>query len=197
MSFIWFALILISVIFGVFSGSIEAVSAAALDGAKEAVTLAISITGVICLWNGVLEVMKRCGLARSLSKLTSPLLSRLFRQTAKNSEAFEAISANFSANLLGLGNAATPFGIKAAQCMSSGEEASDDLCMLVVMNTASIQIIPATVAALRSSLGSTAPFDILPAVWLTSLLALTAGVLAAKLMSKSGGAKQRHSPKSI
>ena len=136
------------------------------------------------MWSGVLEIMRRSGLMDSLSKLLKPLLRRLFPKASREPETLSALSANVSANLLGLGNAATPMGIRAARGMAKHAKngvASSELCLLVVINTASIQLLPTTVAAVRAANGSAAPFDILPAVWISSIASVTVGVLAAKL----------------
>lgn len=180
-------IVIFSLVFGTLNGSLPAVSAAAAEGAKDAVDLCLSLCGMICLWSGVMELMRRSGLSEKLSRLLRPLLGRLFPTAAKDREAMDALSSNVSANLLGLGNAATPAGIRAAvrlNRLSGLSSASNELCLLVVMNTASIQLIPTTVASLRASLGASAPFDILPAVWLSSLLSVSAGILAAKLFER-------------
>lgn len=187
LAWIWTGMVVVSVIFGLATGRVELVGKAALEGAGAAVTLALSICGITCLWTGVMEIMRRSGIAAGLKAFFMPLLSVLFPGSRHNRAAMEAVSANVSANLLGLGNAATPLGIKAASEMakqSSGGTATDDLCMLVVINTASIQLIPATVAALRAAAGAARPFDILPAVWITSLASVTVGILAAKLLAR-------------
>lgn len=186
MTVLWFCMILISILCGAYTGNLPAVSAAAAEGAQAAITLCISMAGMLCLWMGVMEVMRRCGLLSGLQRLLRPLLGRLFPQEAGDPKTMELISANVSANLLGLGNAATPLGIQAAQRMAAASpgEASDSLCLFVVCNTASIQLIPTTIAAVRSSEGCATPFDILPCVWLTSAVALTAGILAAKLFRR-------------
>ena len=178
MTVLWCCVVGVSVLFGLLGGTLDAVSAAALSGAASAVTLCLSMAGVICLWTGVMEVMERSGLAGKLARLFRPLLRRLLPRASRDEETLSAVSANVSANLLGLGNAATPLGLKAAARMAknSGGVASDELCLLVVLNTASIQLVPATVASLRTAAGCETPFDILPAVWLTSLLALAAGL---------------------
>ena len=157
-----------------------------MEGAKSGVTLAISLAGPICLWSGVSKVMDVTGWSAGLARLLAPLLRRLFPAAWADREAREALCGNLSANLLGLGNAATPLGIRAVRRMALGTEgtASDELCRLVVMNTASIQLIPATVAAVRGSLGAGSPFDIMPAVWITSLCSVSAGLLAAKGLSR-------------
>lgn len=186
MSVIWTAMIAASILCGLALGNGEAVAAAALEGAAAGVQLCIAMAGALCLWLGVMEVMRRSGLAEGLSRLLRPILRRLFPDFARDGEVMDAVSANMSANLLGLGNAATPLGLKAAQAMAERTPgvASDGLCMLVVCNTASIQLIPTTVASLRAAAGCATPFDILPAVWLASAISIAVGVGAAKLMSK-------------
>lgn len=180
-------MVIVALVYGALNGTLPEVSAAAGTGAREAVTLCISLCGMICLWSGVIELMNRSGLSEKLSRLLRPLLGRLYPTAAKNPETMDALSANVSANLLGLGNAATPAGIKAAvnlKRLSGKSTASNELCLLVVMNSASIQLLPTTVASLRASFGAQAPLDILPAVWLTSLLSVTAGITAAKLFER-------------
>lgn len=172
----------LSLLFGCATGQLSAVSAAALTGAQSAVELCLSMAGAICLWSGVMTLMDRCGLSEKLAALLRPLLRRILPNASRDSETLAALSANVSANLLGLGNAATPLGIRAATRMAQGCNgvASDELCRLVVLNTASIQLLPTTVAAVRSAHGCAVPFDILPAVWLSSVLSVSAGLLAAR-----------------
>lgn len=184
-AWIWTGMVTLSLIFGLLSGNLDAVASAALDGARSAVELSLSMAGVLCLWSGVMEIMNACGLSAGLARLFRPILRRLLPNACRDEETLAAVSANVSANLLGLGNAATPLGIRAARRMARGcgGAASDELCTLVVLNTASIQLIPATVGSLRAAIGSAAPFDILPAVWLSSVLSVTAGLAAARLLS--------------
>ena len=186
MSVIWTGMVVLSVAYGLFAGTGPVVAAAAVEGAAAAVELCITMAGVMCLWMGVMEVMKRAGLAEKLSKLLRPILCRLYPDFKGDRETMDAVSANVSANLLGLGNAATPLGIQAARRMATRTPgvASDSLCMLVVCNTASIQLIPTTVAALRLSAGCETPFDILPAVWLASGISVCVGILAARVMAR-------------
>ena len=176
------ALLMLSLVFGCITGQLPAVSSAAMEGAQAAVELCLSMAGAICLWSGVMTLMDRCGLSRKLARLLRPVLRRLLPSASRDSETLAAVSANVSANLLGLGNAATPLGIRAATRMAEGcgGVASDELCRLVVLNTASIQLLPTTVAAVRSAHGCAAPFDILPSVWLSSALSVAAGLLAAR-----------------
>ena len=186
MSGIWTGMVLLSLLCGLATGRGPAVAAAAMEGASAGVELCLSMAGALCLWMGVMEVLRRAGAIRWLSRFLRPALGRLYPDFARDSGVMESISANVSANLLGLGNAATPLGLEAARRMSrrSPGVASDGLCMLVVCNTASIQLIPTTVAAVRAGAGSAAPFDILPAVWLASAVSVTAGILAARLLAR-------------
>ena len=186
MSVIWTGMVAVSVVYGLWAGNGSAVAAAAVEGAAAAVELCLTMAGVMCLWMGVMEVMKRSGLAEALSRLLWPVLRRLYPDFRRDKETMDAISANVSANLLGLGNAATPLGIQAARRMARKTPgvASDSLCMLVVCNTASIQLIPTTVASVRLAAGCATPFDILPAVWLASAVSVAVGVLAAKVMGR-------------
>ena len=191
MAWLWTGMVAVSLIFGALTGNLNALSAAALEGAQSAVELCLAMCGVMCLWTGVMEVMNQCHLTDRLASLFRPLLKRLLPNASRDAEisllsTLAAISANLSADLLGLGNAATPLGIRAACRMSRGCKgtASDELCLLVVLNTASIQLLPTTLAGVRASLGAADPFDILPAVWLTSLLSVLAGLLAAKLFAR-------------
>ena len=186
MTVVWTGMVAVSVLCGLATGRGAEVAAAAIEGAGAAVELCLSIAGMMCLWSGVMEVMRRSGLAEGLTRLLRPVLRRLFPGCAGDRETMDSVAANVSANLLGLGNAATPLGLQAARRMgrNCGGRASDELCMLVVCNTASIQLIPTTVATVRSAAGSGTPFDILPAVWLASALSVGVGVTACKLFAR-------------
>ena len=186
MAWIWTGMVAVSILCGIATGQGELVAAAAVEGAQSAVELCVSIAGMLCLWTGVMEVMGRSGLAEKLSRLLRPVLRLLFPQVAQDRAILDSISANVSANLLGLGNAATPLGIETVRRMErrSPGVASDAMCMLVVCNTASIQLIPTTVATVRAAAGGASPFDILPAVWLASALSVGVGVLACKIFAR-------------
>ena len=188
MTWLWSGMVVLSVIFGLATGQLDAVSEAALSGASSAVELSLTMAGVLCLWSGVMEIMNVCGISGCLARLFRPLLRRLLPQASRDSETLAAVSANVSANLLGLGNAATPLGIQAARRMAKGCDgvASDELCLLVVLNTASIQLLPATIASIRAAAGCQTPFDILPAVWMSSALSVAAGLTAARVFSLLG-----------
>lgn len=187
MSWIWTGILFIALVFSIFTGRGSALAAAITQGAQAGITLAISMAGAICLWSGVGKLMERAGLTQRLSDLLRPIFKRLFPSTEKDSTLASFLSANVCANFLGLGNAATPMGIQAVKRLKNKKKpdiATDEMCRLVVLNTASIQLIPANVAAIRASLGCPAPFDILPAVWITSLCSAGLGVTSAWLLSK-------------
>lgn len=187
MSWIFTAIIGISLVAALFSGNGSALAAAIPQGAQAGVTLAISLAGSICLWTGVGKLMEEAGFTTILTKFLKPFLTRLFPSCLRDRVLASRLSANICANFLGLGNAATPMGIQAAQRLAAKRKdgiAGNELCRLIVLNTASIQLIPANVAAVRASLGCSAPFDILPAVWITSLCSAGIGLTAAWLMGQ-------------
>jgi len=187
MSWLWVGIVLISTIFSFFTHTGAELSGAIPQGAQAGFQLALSIGGSLCLWSGVGRLLEEAGVTALLSRITRPILGRLFPSTRKNVELANALSGNVCANLLGLGNAATPMGIRAAQkLVDPGRPglATDELCRLIVLNTASIQLIPGNVAAVRAATGCAAPFDILPAVWLTSLCSAGLGLFAAFLLGK-------------
>ncbi|MEI3160916.1 MAG: nucleoside recognition domain-containing protein [Oscillospiraceae bacterium] len=176
LTWVWVGMVCVALIYGAATGQSAAVGAAAAQGVQQAVTFCLTVGGMICLWSGVMEVMRRSGIAAGLSRLLQPVLRRLFPRASRDAQTLDALSMNVSANLLGLGNAATPAGVRAAQAMARelrGSKASDELCLLVVLNTASIQLLPVTIAAVREAAGAAVPFDILPAVWVTSLCSVT------------------------
>ncbi len=183
-----------AVIFGLINGKGAEMSSAILEGAESAVTLALSLCGIMCLWCGIMKVAERAGIVKLLSKLLQPVLSRLFKGLKKGGAAMQLIAMNVTANLLGLGNATTPLGIKAMQAIAEEEhangEATDSMVMLTVLNTASLQIIPTTAAALRSANGAENPMAILPCVWIVSIYSLAVAIGAAKLLSRFFGRKK-------
>ena len=186
MSWFWGVCMLVSAFFAFFSGTGAQTTAALLSGAGDAMELCVALAGSLALWSGLGKLMERTGLSGGLARLLSPVLGWLFPESRTDPELAGHLSANVTANLLGLGNAATPMGIRAVQRMALAHPgtASDEMCRLIVLNTASIQLIPATVAAIRAGLGCANPFDLLPAVWITSLCSASAGVAAAAAMGK-------------
>ena len=189
MAWVWTGMVVLSLIFGVLTGNLDAVANAALEGAGSAIDLSLSMAGILCLWSGVMEIMNACGISDGLAKAFRPILRRLLPNASRDEKTLAAVSANVSANLLGLGNAATPLGIQAARRMARGcgGVASDELCLLVVLNTASIQLLPATIASVRAAAGCETPFDILPSVWFASVVSVAAGLLTARVLSRAEG----------
>lgn len=181
LSGIWALMLTLAVLYAVAGGGAAAVGAAAvgaaaLEGAAAAVETTLSLSGALLLWSGLQEALCREGVTASLGHALGPVLSRLFPSCRRDDELSAALGANMAANLLGLGNAATPAGIRAASLLQKNG-AEEEMARLVVLNTASVQLFPATVGAARQALGSASPFDILPAVWAVSLLSVTAGLL--------------------
>lgn len=188
MSVVWVLFFFAALVFGVFSGTAEAVGAAVLRGAADAVSLCLSLAAPIVFYSAVLEVMSRAGLTGRLARALRPVLGWLFPSSRRDEELAGELSCNVSANLLGLGNAATPAGIRSAvrlHALSGGEAASDELCRLVVLNTASVQLLPTTAAALRSAYGAENAFDILPAVWIASAVSVVTGLAAERLFRRA------------
>ena len=180
MSWVWTGMILLSLIASLILGNGAALAAAVPKGSQAGLELALSLAGSICLWCGVGRLMDKAGLTGILSRLFSPVLGRVFPSFRNDPVLAGHLSGNVCANFLGLGNAATPMGIQAAQRLAKGKDtATDELCRLIVLNTASIQLIPANVAAIRAQLGAASPFDILPAVWITSIASAGMGLFAA------------------
>lgn len=187
MSWIWTGMLAISLIAAGLLGNVSALASAATQGAQAGITLAISIAGSICLWTGVGHLMEHIGATDMLARLLKPLLGKLFPSSKSDRSLACSLSANVCANFLGLGNAATPMGIQAARRLAARTKngvASHELCRLIVLNTASIQLIPANVAAVRAANGCATPFDILPAVWITSICSVSMGLLAAWIFGK-------------
>ncbi len=188
-----------AVICGIFKGRLSDVSAAVLDSAAGAVTLALTICGAMALWSGLMKVAEEAGAVRGMSRVMSPAVGWLFRGLEKGGRAAQLICMNLSANILGLGNATTPLGIRAMEAIRQEEagtapdgSASDNMIMLTVLNTASLQLIPATAAALMSAHGAARPMEILPCVWIVSAYSLTAAVGTAKLLGHISRRRVRH-----
>lgn len=185
----------VSLIFAAFGGSMGQMSAAILERSGEAVQLVLSLCGVICFWSGMMRVAERAGLVEKLARMLSPLVGFLFKGIKKGGKAAGLVTMNLAANILGFGNASTPLGIAAMKAIAeedvsfnerSQRNATDDMIMLAVLNTASLQIIPTTAAALRAANGAERPFEILPCVWIVSAYSAAAVVTAAKIMCAVG-----------
>lgn len=178
----------ISLFFAAFDGKMGELSSAMLEKSGEAVQLVISLCGVICFWSGMMKIAQKAGLLEKLARVLSPIVSILFGGVKKGGKAAGLITMNLAANILGLGNASTPLGIAAMKAIAEenpdfdGVSATDDMIMLAVLNTASLQIIPTTAAALRAANGAQNPFDILPCVWIVSVYSAVLVITAVKIM---------------
>lgn len=194
---IWGGMILTGFVWALCCGRTEAFASAAAAGADRAIQLLLGMAGAVCLWSGMMKIAEDSGLARGIAKVLSPVLSRLLPDYDKDSRAMQAVSANVTANLLGLGNAATPLGLLAMKEMQKSnslqEEPNNSMVAFVVLNTASVQLIPTTIAALRQAAGSKAPYEILPQVWGASVLALCAGLIVCRLLSGGRTSKRKRS----
>ncbi len=190
MQYILIILPLASLVFSFVSGTTAEMSSALLQSTGDAVTLVLSICGMMCFWCGMMKVAEKAGAVQALSRVMTPVVSRLFSGIDKRGRAMMLITLNLTANILGLGNATTPLGISAMQALADEEgvtdTASDSMVLLTVLNTASLQIIPSTMAALRLAQGAARPMDVLPCVWIVSAYSVAVAVLAAKLFSSFG-----------
>ena len=186
MNYIFPVMIILSLLFACVNGTVNETVQAGLDGAKSSVELVLSFAGIMCMWSGFLKVAEEGGAMSALGKIIRPVISLLFPKLTKNSRAEKYIIANISANLLGVGNAATPAGIAAMSELdktnNTPDKASDEMSMLVVLNTASMQLVPTTVIALRSAAGSANPQSIIPGVLLCSLLSVICAAASMKLI---------------
>lgn len=183
MNKIFAAMLILSVVCGAATGRIQDVCNAALNSCVEAVELFLYLLGGMCMWGGLMRIAEKAKITDMLSKLFKPFLKHIFKGLDLNGKAFHAICMNITANLLGLGNAATPLGLEAMRRLEEEEQpgntTSRNMIMFVVLNTASITLIPTTAASLRIKHGSAAPMEILPCVLITSTCALAAGLISA------------------
>ena len=190
---IWVGMIAISIFCAALTGRMDALSQAVFNGAGEAVQLILSIAGAMAAWTGILKIAEAGGFSKLLERLLKPAARRLLPEYKNDPEVIQAACMNLTANLLGLGNAATPMGIAAMKAMEKHSSsrltqgATDSMIRFVVLNTASIQIVPTMLASLRAAAGSASPLEILPAIWLTSLAALSTGLITAKLLEGRHG----------
>ena len=186
LNILWPIFIIISIVYAIFSGNIENLNNSIFESTESAVNLTLTLLGMTCLWSGIMEVASKTDIIDYLSKILKPFIEKLFLNL--NEKSFNNIIMNIIANILGLGNAATPLGLKAMNELqkenSNKEELSDNMMMLIVLNTASLQIIPTTIIAIRSSLGSENPTKIIFPVWISTICAAVVGVIFTKIIIK-------------
>lgn len=188
LNILWPIFIIISFIYSFFSGNIDEVNKSIFDSASSAVELSITFLGTMCLWNGIMKIIKNTSLINKLTKVLNPVMKLLFPELKNNNEAYQDISMNVIANILGLGNAATPLGIKAMKTMqkenSRKDTLSNSMITFIVLNTASIQLIPTTVITIRSSFGADNPSSVIIPIWIASITAAIVGIFATKILIK-------------
>lgn len=186
MNYIWAGMLIVSLVVAAFTGRLDITMQEGMRAATDAITTVIGFAGVMCLWTGLMKIAEEGGMIRLICKWARPIAKRLFPDIDPESPAMGAIMLNLTANLLGMGNAATPLGIKAMgeldKLNAHSPSASNAMCMFVVLNTASIQLIPTTIIAIRSAAGSIAPFEIMLPIWITSLCGILAGVVMTFLL---------------
>lgn len=195
LNYIWFGMLLIGFVVGIMNGRVNEVTQAAMESAKTAVELSIGLLGIMCLWTGLMSIAEKSGLIRYISRLLRPAMIFLFPEIPKNHPAIGSIVMNLVANFLGLGNAATPLGLKAMSELeklnSHKDTATDAMSMFLVLNTSAIQLVPATVIAIRAQYNSSNPAEIISTVWIASTCAMTAGITVVRLFSSISGRRRK------
>lgn len=188
LNIIWPFLIIISFIYAIATGNIENYNSGIFDSVNSTINLSITLLGTMCLWSGIMQIVKESSLMERLTILIKPFMKFLFPKINIKSDAYKEITMNIISNILGLGNAATPLGLKAMKSMQKENKQkdtlSDQMIMFIVINTASIQIIPTTVIAIRSSLGSNDPTSIIVPVWIATFFAAITGIFSVKFFTK-------------
>lgn len=188
LNIIWPIFIIISFIYAILNGRVAKVNNSIFESTKLAVELSISLLGTICLWNGIMQIASKTNIVKHLSKLLNPIMKKLFPDINKEEKVHEEITMNMIANIMGLGNAATPLGLKAMKSMQKKNKdknrLSNSMAMFIIINTASIQLIPTTVIAIRSSLGSSNPTAMIIPVWIATICAAIAAIVSAKVLMK-------------
>ena len=188
MNFIWPLFIIVSYLYAIIIGNVEQINNSIFESCKSAVELSITLLGTMCLWNGIMQIAKTTTLIQKLTNLLKPIITVLFPEIKDDKKIQKEISMNMVANILGLGNAATPLGLKAMKSMQEKnpkkDTLSDEMAMFIIINTASIQLIPTTVISIRSSLGSSNPTSIILPVWIATISAAIVGILFAKFLKK-------------
>ena len=188
MNYIWPIFIICSIIYAILVGNIDVINNNIFDSCKNAVELSITFLGTVCLWTGLMEIVKNTSMIEKLKKMIRPLMKILFPKINRNDIVYEEISMNIIANILGLGNAATPMGLKAMESLEKINKnkgnITSDMMTLIILNTASIQLIPTTVIAIRSSLGANNASNIIVPVWISTICAAIAGIVITKIITK-------------
>lgn len=195
LNILWPIFIIVSFVYAIIIGNVDSINSGIFDSCKSAIDLSINLLGTMCLWSGIMQIAKKTSIMKRLTKMLAPVIKFLFPEIKKGDSVQEEISMNMIANILGLGNAATPLGLKAMKSMQEKNPKKDTLSnsmvMFIVLNTASLQLIPTTVIAIRNSLGAENPTGIIIPVWIATVCAAIAGVTATKLLTKFYGRMER------
>lgn len=188
LNIIWPIFIIISFVYAIINGRVAEVNESIFTSTQQAIELTISLLGTICLWNGIMQIASQTKIMKHLSKILNPILKILFPDVKKNQKAYKEITMNIIANIMGLGNAATPLGLKAMKSMQEDNieknKLSNSMAMFIVLNTASVQLIPTTVIAIRSSLGSNNPTAMIVPVWIATIAAALTAIISSKLLMR-------------
>ena len=195
LNLVWPIFIIISFSYAIFSGNLQNLNSSIFDSVESAVNLSITMLGTMCLWSGIMNVAANTNIMKMMNKMLKPIIRFLFPEIKENKKAQNEISMNMVANILGLGNAATPLGLKAMETLQkenkNREELSNSMIMLIVINTASIQLIPTTIIAIRSSLGAQNPTSIIVPVWIATICAAIVGIFVTKLLIKYSNKREK------
>lgn len=195
LNLVWPIFIIISFSYAIFSGNLQNLNSSIFDSIESAVNLSITMLGTMCLWSGIINVATNTNIMKIMNKMLKPIIKVLFPEIRENQKAQNEISMNMVANILGLGNAATPLGLKAMETLQeenkNKQELSNSMIMLIVVNTASIQIIPTTIIAIRSSLGAENPTSIIVHVWIATICAAIVGITVTKLLIKYDNKREK------
>ena len=190
LNLIWPIFIIASFSFAIFSGNLDKLNDSIFNSTKDAVSLSINLLGTMCLWNGIMKIANNTSVIKKINNFLKPIINYLFPDLKENEDIKKEISLNMVANILGLGNASTPLGLKAMQSMQKvnkdKEKLSNSMMIFIVLNTASIQIIPTTVIAIRNSLGSNNPTAIVFPVWIATIFAAVTGIIVTKILTRRG-----------
>ena len=186
LNILWPIFIIISIIYAIFSGNLESLNKSIFESTESAVSLTLTLIGMTCLWSGIMEIASKTDIIKYLTKILKPVVKVLFPDINQKSKSYDNIIMNIVANILGLGNAATPLGLKAMNELQKENEdketLNDNMMMLIVLNTASLQIIPTTVISIRNSLGSKNPTQIIFPVWISTICAAIVGIVCCKII---------------
>lgn len=188
LNIIWPIFIIASIVYAIVTGNLDSINNSIFEVGENTINLILTLLGTVCLWNGLMKIVENTSLIKKIAKLISPFMKILFPEIKKGTEAYEEISMNIVSNILGLGNAATPLGLRAMQSMQKENKdkskLSNSMAMFIILNTASIQLIPTTVIAVRTALGSAEPTKMLIPIWGATIGAAMVGIISAKILMK-------------